>query len=105
MKGTAEDIGRALIRHCSVNLFDESLPRIRTCLAYLSEDEIWHRPNDRVASVRKTRTTHFDFGPSQRDVSCFQSQGIVTGPAVRRSQCVSFFGKIDRFAYAKAIMI
>lgn len=51
MKATAEDMGRALIRHCSVNLFDESLPRIRKCLSYLSDDEIWHRPNDRVVSV------------------------------------------------------
>jgi len=51
MKSTTEDLGQALIRHCSVNLFDESLPRILKCLSLLSDDEIWHRPNDEVVSV------------------------------------------------------
>jgi len=43
--GEAEELGRALIAECRRRLYDESLPRIRTCLEQLSVDEIWARPN------------------------------------------------------------
>lgn len=36
------------VRH---RLFEESIPRIRTCLSMLTEEEIWHRPNENSNSV------------------------------------------------------
>lgn len=45
------ELGRALLAECRRRLFDESLPRIRTCLAQLSEDEIWARPNEQTVSA------------------------------------------------------
>lgn len=41
----------ALIRECRRRLFDESLPRIRACLAQLTVDEIWSRPNGQTVSA------------------------------------------------------
>jgi uncharacterized damage-inducible protein DinB len=41
----------ALIRECRRRLMDESFPRIRKCLAELSEDELWLRPNEQSNSV------------------------------------------------------
>ncbi len=32
-------------------LFEESVPRVKQCLAELTETEIWHRPNDHSNSV------------------------------------------------------
>ena len=48
---TPDDITQALVAECELRLFDESLPRIRKCLAQLTEEEIWHRPNDETVSV------------------------------------------------------
>jgi uncharacterized damage-inducible protein DinB len=45
------DLGRALIIECKRRLYDESLPRIRTCLAELTVDEIWSRPNEQTVSA------------------------------------------------------
>ena len=45
------EIGAALIRESRRRLFDESLPRIRKCLAQLSVDEIWARPNEQTVSA------------------------------------------------------
>jgi len=43
--------GRALIEETKRRLFRDSLPRIHKCLAHLSEEEIWQRPNAEVVSV------------------------------------------------------
>src|SRR4051794_20010954 len=43
--------GRALIAETKRRLFKDSMPRIRKCLAHLTEAEIWHRPNAEVVSV------------------------------------------------------
>ncbi len=48
---SAADFGRALIAESKRRLFKDSMPRIRKCLAELSEEEIWHRPNAEVVSV------------------------------------------------------
>lgn len=45
------DLGEALIRECRRRLYDESLPRIRKCLAQLSVEEIWARPNEQTVSA------------------------------------------------------
>jgi len=45
------DLGAALLRECRRRLFDESLPRIRKCLAQMTVDEIWARPNEQTVSV------------------------------------------------------
>jgi uncharacterized damage-inducible protein DinB len=50
MPGDAE-ITPALIRESKRRLYEESLPRIRTCLAQMSVDEIWSRPNEQTVSA------------------------------------------------------
>ena len=45
------DISAALIRESKRRLYDESLPRIRTCLAALSVEEVWARPNEQTVSA------------------------------------------------------
>lgn len=40
-----------LIRESRRRLFEESLPRIRTCLGQLTQDEIWARPNEQTVSA------------------------------------------------------
>ena len=41
----------ALIDEVKRRIITESVPRIKKCLAQLSEEEIWHRPNEHVVSV------------------------------------------------------
>jgi hypothetical protein len=45
------DLGKALIQECKRRLYDESLPRIRQCLAQMSVEEIWARPNEQTVSA------------------------------------------------------
>jgi uncharacterized damage-inducible protein DinB len=45
------DLGAALLQECRRRLFDESLPRIRKCLAELTVEEIWARPNEQTVSA------------------------------------------------------
>jgi uncharacterized damage-inducible protein DinB len=49
--GTAEAIHAALVRECRRRLLDESLPRIRKCVAELSDEDLWFRPNEQSNSV------------------------------------------------------
>ncbi len=42
---------RALVDEAKRRIIGESVPRIKQCLATLSTDEIWHRPNENVVSV------------------------------------------------------
>ena len=44
-------LGAALIRECRRRIYDESLPRIRKCLAQMSVEEIWSRPNEQTVSA------------------------------------------------------
>lgn len=44
-------LGRALLAETRRRLIAESQPRIHKCLAQLTEEEIWHRPNAAVVSV------------------------------------------------------
>jgi uncharacterized damage-inducible protein DinB len=44
-------VGQALIADCRRRLFDESLPRLKKCLALLSDEEIWTRPNAETVSA------------------------------------------------------
>jgi uncharacterized damage-inducible protein DinB len=48
---TSQDLFDALVRESKRRLFDESLPRIRKCMAELSDDDLWFRPNDESNSV------------------------------------------------------
>jgi uncharacterized damage-inducible protein DinB len=50
MPGDSE-ISSALIRESKRRLYEESLPRIRTCLGQMSVDEIWARPNEQTVSA------------------------------------------------------
>lgn len=43
--------GSALIAETHRRLFAESVPRLKKCLAQLSQDEIWRRPNEQTVSV------------------------------------------------------
>jgi len=45
------DFGQALIAEAKRRIMDESVPRLKKCLAMLNEEEIWKRPNDRLVSV------------------------------------------------------
>ena len=46
-----EDFKNALTDQVRIRLFEEGIPRIKKCLAQLSEEEIWHRPNDNLVSI------------------------------------------------------
>lgn len=46
-----EDFKNALTNQVRVRLFEEGVPRIKKCLAQLSAEEIWHRPNDNLVSI------------------------------------------------------
>lgn len=46
-----EDFKNALTDQVRVRLFEEGVPRIKKCLAQLSEEEIWRRPNENLASI------------------------------------------------------
>jgi uncharacterized damage-inducible protein DinB len=48
---TAAAFGQAILAETRRRLFKDSMPRIRKCLAHLSAEEIWHRPNAEVVSV------------------------------------------------------
>ncbi|MEL7340350.1 MAG: DinB family protein [Bacteroidota bacterium] len=45
------DLSSLLIAEAKRRLIDESIPRIRLCLAQLSEADIWYRPNENSNSV------------------------------------------------------
>ncbi len=45
------DFKNALAQQVRVRLFEEGVPRIKKCLAQLSEEEVWHRPNENLVSV------------------------------------------------------
>ena len=46
-----ELLAQLLLRETDRRLLSESLPRIRKCLAQLSEEEIWRRPNAQTVSI------------------------------------------------------
>jgi len=50
-EGSMASVKDALCRESRHRLMDESLTRIRKCLAELSEDDIWSRPNEQSNSV------------------------------------------------------
>jgi uncharacterized damage-inducible protein DinB len=43
--------GRALIEETRRRLFHDSQPRVHKCLARLSDEEIWQRPNEETVSL------------------------------------------------------
>jgi len=50
-KISANATANALIAEAERRLFDESVPRLKKCLALLPEEAIWTRPNDQLVSV------------------------------------------------------
>ena len=40
-----------LLNQVRIRLFEEGMPRINKCLAQLTEEEIWHRPNENLVSI------------------------------------------------------
>ena len=46
-----ERFAAEFIKESERRLFDESVPRLKKCLAQLTEEEIWFRPNDETVSV------------------------------------------------------
>ncbi|RMF68056.1 MAG: DUF664 domain-containing protein [Calditrichaeota bacterium] len=44
-------LAAALVSECRRRLFQESVPRLKKCLAALTEEEIWFRPNAQTVSV------------------------------------------------------
>lgn len=51
MKGFKQNLKQELIAQTKRRLIEESVPRIKKCLAQLSETEIWHRPNEQTVSI------------------------------------------------------
>lgn len=51
MSDYAQQFCDALLAETRRRLFDESLPRLKQCLAALSEEEIWYKPNGHSNSV------------------------------------------------------
>lgn len=51
MAEAAQELFTSLIRECRRRLLDVSLPQIRTCLAQLSDEELWLRPNEQSNSM------------------------------------------------------
>jgi uncharacterized damage-inducible protein DinB len=50
-EGGAVRFGRALIEETKRRLLKDSQPRVHKCLAALTEEEIWHRPNEETVSI------------------------------------------------------
>jgi len=48
---TAQTITNELLKEFRRRVGEESMPRIKTCLSLLSEEEIWYRPNKNTNSV------------------------------------------------------
>jgi uncharacterized damage-inducible protein DinB len=46
-----DQIRDVLVKDVRRRLLDESMPRIRKCLDELTNEEIWHRPNNNTVSV------------------------------------------------------
>ena len=46
-----ERFAAEFIKESKRRLFDESVPRLKKCLAQLTEEEIWFRPNEETVSV------------------------------------------------------
>lgn len=47
----AVQICQALLQEFERRVMGESIPRIKKCLSLLSEEEVWHRPNENIVSV------------------------------------------------------
>lgn len=47
----AVQITQALVQEFERRVMGESIPRIQKCLNLLSEEEVWHRPNENIVSV------------------------------------------------------
>ena len=48
---SAREFGVAIIDEWKRRVIEESTPRVKKCLALLSGDEIWHRPNAETVSI------------------------------------------------------
>jgi uncharacterized damage-inducible protein DinB len=46
-----QSISDLWIKEVNYRLFEESVPRIKKCLAELTEEEVWNRPNDNLSSI------------------------------------------------------
>ena len=51
METSASTLHQALIAEVKRRLFEESVPRLKQCLALLSTEQIWYRPNEQSNSV------------------------------------------------------
>ena len=47
----AKSIHTALLKEVELRLYDESLPRILTCVDQLSNEQVWWRPNENSNSI------------------------------------------------------
>ena len=46
-----EQVVRLLKEQFYLRLFEEGIPRIGICLGLLSQEQVWHRPNDQTNSI------------------------------------------------------
>lgn len=45
------ELAEAFLDEVKRRLYDDSMPRIEKCLSLLSDEEIWHRPNEETVSL------------------------------------------------------
>lgn len=45
------ELAEAFLKEAKRRLYDDSMPRIEKCLSLLTEEEIWHRPNEETVSM------------------------------------------------------
>lgn len=51
MKSSPTSIHQAFIDDICVRIYEESLPRMRTCLGMISQEQLWYRPNNSCNSI------------------------------------------------------
>lgn len=51
MDATNDALAAALIHEVRRRLFTECVPRLKTCVSLLTDDEIWYRPNAETVSI------------------------------------------------------
>lgn len=47
----SEQLHQLLLSEVKRRLFEESIPRIKKCLNWITEEEVWQRPNERSNSI------------------------------------------------------
>lgn len=95
---------RAALDECIHQLKERSLARIETCFGQLSDEEIWHRPNENVVSVGNL-ILHLCGNVTQWVITTFTDEPdnrvrdlefSTTGPIPKEELLAKITGVVDR---------